>query len=154
MGKTLFVRRLVTWLAWALGLLVLWLLLVGTVARQEVLAGVAAAAIGATAQEVVRSLGLLRARLEWRWLRRIGRPLLRVVPEFLGLMVALLTRRAGTFRRLEFPTGGQRPADVGRRAFVTFAGSISPARLVVDADRDGGAVLVHELGGGGSSELP
>jgi multisubunit Na+/H+ antiporter MnhE subunit len=138
-------RRVAAWLAWLGGLLVLWLLLVGTVQGLEVIAGLAAAAIGATAAEVVRSRGLLRYRVEWRWIRRGARQLLLVVPDFFRVLAALASRPRGSFRTVPFPAGGERDVDRGRRAFATLAASLAPSRLVVDLDPETGEALVHDL---------
>ena len=119
-------RRLAAWLAWFGGLLVLWLLLVGTVQEVERIAGLAAAAVGATAAEVVRSQGLLRYRVEARWLRRGLLQLLRVVPDFIRVLA-------------------ERDVDRGRRAWATLAASLAPNRLVVDIDPETGEALVHDL---------
>ena len=91
-------RRVAAWLSWFAGLLVLWLLLVGTVQYVERIAGLCAAAVGATGAEIVRSQGLLRFHVEWRRLRHVWRPLLRVVPEFAIVLAALVRRPHGTFR--------------------------------------------------------
>lgn len=134
-----------SWLAWFAGLFGLWLLLVGTVATLELVAGLCAGAIGATAAEVVRSLGLLRFRVERAWLARTPARLAQVVPDFF-LVVAVLARpRGGAFRTLPFPTGGERAVDDGRRAWAAFVGSFAPNRLVVDLDRETGEALVHDL---------
>jgi hypothetical protein len=138
-------RRLAAWFSWFAGLFVLWLLLVGTVQDLERIAGLCAAAIGATAVEVVRSQGLLDFRVEWRWLRQAWKPLARVFPEFLLLMGSLVRRPQGSFRTLEFPAGGERAVDAGRRAFAVVASSWSPNRLVVDVDKETGGALVHDL---------
>lgn len=137
--------RLAAWLSWFAGLLVLWLALVGTVQDVERIAGLCAAAIGATAAEVVRSQGLLRFRVEWRWLRLLWRPLARVVPDFFVVLSALVRRSRGRFVELEFHTGGERAVDAGRRAFAVVAPSLPPNRLVVDVDPDSGKALVHDL---------
>jgi len=148
-------RHAGAWLGWFAALFVLWLLLVGTVQDVELIAGLCAAGIGATAVEVVRSQGLLRFQVEWRWLRRAWRPLLAVVPDFVLLMGALPRRRRGEFHTVEFPTGGQRAVDRGRRAFTGLAGSLGPNRLVVDLDPDKGEALVHDLvASAGRPELP
>jgi hypothetical protein len=139
-------------LGWFAGLFLLWLLLVGTVQDLELVAGLCAAAIGATAAEIARELGPMRFRLQGRWLLRGSRSLLRVVPEFVLLLGALFRRPQGTFRELEFPTGGERGVDVGRRAFAVFAGSLSPNRIVIDVDRETGHALVHDLLPDASSE--
>ena len=138
-------RRVTAWLAWFGGLFVLWLLLVGTVQDVELVAGLAAAAIGATAAEVVRAQGLLRYRVEARWIRPGLRQLLHVAPDFVRVLAALPRRPSGSFRTVPFPTGGERDVDRGRRAWVTFAASLAPNRLVVDLDPGTGEALVHEL---------
>jgi hypothetical protein len=138
-------RRLAAWLAWFGGLLVLWLVLVGTVQDVERIAGLAAAAIGATAAEVVRSQGLLRYRVEARWVLRGLRQLLQVVPDFFRVLGALVSPPRGVFRTVPFPAGGERDVDRGRRAFATFAASLAPNRLVVDVDPETGEALVHDL---------
>ncbi len=147
-------RRVAAWLSWFAGLFVLWLLLVGTVQDVELIAGLCAAALGATAVEVVRSQGLLGFRIEWRWLRLTWKPLARVAPEFLLLMVALVRRPRGSFRTLDFPAGGERAVDSGRRAFAVVVASLAPNRLVVGVDPETGGALVHDLvPGHGSEEL-
>jgi len=138
-------QRAIAWLAWFGGLFVLWLLLVGTVASVERIAGLFAAAIGATAAEIVRSQGLLNVRVEWRWLRLTPHQLVRVVPDFFSVLATILRPRKGAFRTVPFPTGGDRGVDRGRRAWAAFAASLPPNRLVVDVDRDNGVVLIHEL---------
>jgi hypothetical protein len=139
------VRRVAAWLAWFAGLLILWLLLVGTSQDTERIAGLSAAAIGATAAEVVRSQGLLDFSVEWRWLRRTPRHLARVIPDFFLVLATLVRPRRGAFRTLAFPTGGERAVDHGRRAWAGYAASFAPNRLVVDVDPDAGVVLVHDL---------
>jgi hypothetical protein len=92
-------RRVAVWLAWFGGLLLLWLVLVGTVQDVERIAGLAAAAIGATAVEVVRSQGLLRYRVEWPWVARGARQLLQVVPDFVRVLAVLPRRPRGASGR-------------------------------------------------------
>jgi hypothetical protein len=62
-------RRVGFWIAWYVPLAILWLAFVGTLAGAEVVAGLVAAAIAATAAELVRSQELVRFRLDPRWLR-------------------------------------------------------------------------------------
>ena len=123
----------------------LWLLLVGTIADTERIAGLCVAAIGATAMEVVRSQGLLNIRIEWQWLKRTPRKVARVVPEFFLVLSTLAKPRRGAFRTLDFPAGGERAVDHGRRAWAALAGSLAPNRLVVDIDPETGEALVHDL---------
>jgi multisubunit Na+/H+ antiporter MnhE subunit len=145
-------RRVVAWFAWFAGLLLLWLAFAGTIQSQELIAGLCAAALGTVAVEVVRSQGLLRFRVQWHWLRELWRPLLRVIPDFFVVTAALVRRPAGRTRRVEFPTGGSRDVDAGRRAFVAVAGSLAPNSLVVDVDEAHGVVLVHDLVPGSAAQ--
>lgn len=138
-------RRVAAWVSWFAGLLVVWLLLVGTVQDVELIAGLCAAAVGATAAEVVRSQGLMRFRVEWRWLRLGWKPILRAVPDFFLVLSALVRRQRGSFRRMDFPAGGERAVDAGRRAFIVAAPSLAPNRLVIDVEPESGEALVHEL---------
>ena len=138
-------RRAARSLSWFVGLFVLWLGLVGTAQHVELIAGLVAAAVGATAAEIVRALGLLGFRVERSWLRQTRRPLLRVVPEFFLVLAALFRPRPGAFRTLEFPVGGERAVDAGRRAFAALVPSLAPNRLVVDVDPETGGAVVHDL---------
>jgi len=137
--------RVAAWLSWLAVLFGLWLVLVGTVQDVERIAGLCAAALGATLAEVIRSQGLLRYRVPWRWLRLVWKPLGRVVPDFFVVLWALVRRPQGRFQKLEFPAGGERAVDAGRRAFGVLAPSLAPNRLVVDIDPDTGEALVHDL---------
>ena len=62
-------KRVGFWVAWYVPLVLLWLLFVDTFAGQEVIVGLVAAAIAATAAELVRSQELVRFRLDPHWLR-------------------------------------------------------------------------------------
>jgi multisubunit Na+/H+ antiporter MnhE subunit len=145
-------QRLLAWLAWFGGLFVLWLVFVGTASdRMENIGGLFASALAATAAEVVRSQGLLHFRVERRWWVRLWRQPWRIVADFgivvLAFFAQLIHPRAhrGSFRTVEFPTGGQRAADRGRRAFVAAVGSLAPNTLVVEVDEEGGELLLHHL---------
>ena len=145
-------QRLLAWLGWFAGLFVLWLLFVGTASDwMEWIGGVFAAAIGATAAEVVREQGLLAFRADRQRLRMLPSRLWLVVVEF-GVLAAELVRQLlrprverGAFSVVEFPAGGERRVDRGRRALVAAIGSLAPNTLVVDVDEEHGRLLVHEL---------
>ncbi len=137
--------RVASWLAWFGALFALWLGLVGVLQKIELIAGLWAAAIGATAVELIHARGLLRYRFDGRWALLFGKQVLRVVPDFVRLMLALPRRPQGTFRTLDFPVGGERGIDAGRRAFAVFAPSLAPNRLVVDTDAEAGGAVVHDL---------
>lgn len=137
--------RAASWLAWFGATFVLWLALVGVVQDIELIAGLCAAAIGATVVELVRAQGLFRYRFDRRWPLLLPKHVLRVVPDFVRLMVALPRRPRGSFRTLDFAVGGERGIDAGRRAFAVFAPSLAPNRLVVDTDPEAGGAVVHDL---------
>ena len=66
-------RRVRFWFAWYVPLVVLWLAFVDTFDAAEVALGLVAAAVAATAAELVRSQDLVRFRLDPRWLRDLHR---------------------------------------------------------------------------------
>jgi multisubunit Na+/H+ antiporter MnhE subunit len=139
------------WLAaWVL-LFALWMLLAGTLALSEILVGMAAAAVAATAVEAVRRQGLVRFRPDPRWLLRAWRLPWRTVREFVSLSVALgrsLTARrrvSGRFVALPFRVGGNDSRSSARRAVLTFGASFAPNTYVVDFDRSEQRMLVHQL---------
>jgi hypothetical protein len=131
---------MLSWLGWAAASFVVWLGLVGTVAWLELLAGACAAALAATGAEALRSRGLLAFRIEPRFLIRIWRPLVRIVPDSGLLLLALVRRGRGAFD--EIPAGDTTP---GRRAWIGAAGSIAPNSVVVDVDTHERKVLLHRL---------
>lgn len=139
------------WLAaWAL-LFLLWMLLVGTLAISEIVAGVAAAAIAATAVELIRRQRVVRFRPDPRWIGRAWRLPWQTLTEFGRLMVALwralvLRRRVvGRFSEVPFPVGGNDSRSAARRAVFTVGASFAPNTYVVDFDRREGRVHVHRL---------
>jgi multisubunit Na+/H+ antiporter MnhE subunit len=144
-------RRLLSLSVWAIALFLLWLVLVGTLASLELYAGAVAAAIGAVAMELVRSRGLLRFRVEARWLGGIWRPVAQVVPDF-ALVVLVLFR---TVARRELPSDAYVNVDLegagggvhsaGWRAVAAAAGSLAPNTVVVDVDGGRRSTLIHKL---------
>ena len=144
-------RRVVYLLTWWIVLLGLWLLFVDSLARPEVLVGLAAAGLATLAALGIRARGGVRYRFRWRWLL-----LLRGVPADVlrdsWLLTALLWRRlvrgerpAGAFRTVPFPIGGDDPTSAARRAFVVTATSVAPNTYVVRVDRAQGTALIHQL---------
>jgi len=138
-------------LTWWIVLLGLWLLFVDSLARPEVLVGLAAAAIATLAALGIRARGGVRYHFRWRWLL-----LLRGVPADVlrdsWLLAALLWRRlvrgerpAAAFRTVPFPIGGDDPTSAARRAFVVTATSVAPNTYVVRVDRAQGTALIHQL---------
>src|SRR5437763_364189 len=125
-------RALAGWIAWFGPLFGLWLGFVGAAPGSELVAGLGAAALGATAAAVVRHLGLLSYRLPFGApLRLLARAwaIARDFAMLLGLLGPALRGRPprGQFRVADADTGGDDPAGRGRRALAGWAGSLAPA---------------------------
>ena len=91
--------------------------------------------------------------VEARWLPRLARPLLDMAIEIVPLAWTLLTavsRRerltALTETRSFDPGRAENPRDRGRRALVTIAISLAPARLVIDSDVDAREIRTCRIG--------
>jgi hypothetical protein len=128
----------------------LWLLFVDAVAPSELIAGVPAAAIAATALEVLRRQGLITFRPRARWMGSVARLPRRVAGDFGLVMGALIRHLLGRgvqsrFRAFPFPARDDDEASVSHQAWVTATGSIAPNMYVVGFDRRLNRILVHEL---------
>ena len=144
-------RRLKFWIAWYIPLVGLWLAFVSTLDPHEILLGLVAAAVGATAQELVNAQDLVRFRLKPRWLRDLWRLPGQVLADC-WLLAVVLWRQfargeepAGRFRAVPFPVAEEDDALVNaRRALVTTTVSVTGNTYVVGIEDDG-VMLVHEL---------
>jgi multisubunit Na+/H+ antiporter MnhE subunit len=142
------------WLLRWLVLMVIWLALTDTKNTQDVLAGIVAAALGATVaglvtrrgspKPVAKSLALLQLGP-----RRLLRPLGRLVVDT-GILTAALGRRLagrrvrGSFRAVRFRPDAPRRSAAGR-ALTEVWGSLTPNRYVVGTDDEEQLLLIHEL---------
>jgi multisubunit Na+/H+ antiporter MnhE subunit len=138
------------WIAWYVPLVLLWLAFVDTLAAAEVAVGLVAAAVAATAGELVRAQDLVRFRLDWTWLRDLHRLPWQVLAGSWALWAALwrhLTGRpvTGSFVALPFPVEQDDASSAGRRALVTATVSLTPNAFVVGIEGDEGFVLLHQL---------
>jgi multisubunit Na+/H+ antiporter MnhE subunit len=145
-GRRWLWRALAVWA----GLFGLWMLLAGSVAASEIVVGLLAAAIAAAAVEVVRRQGLVRFRPDPRWLLRVRFIPWRTVREFAmvtgALGRSLLGRRVvGRFIAVDAPVRGSDGRSVARRALMAVGASVAPNSYVVDFDRQGGRIIVHQL---------
>jgi multisubunit Na+/H+ antiporter MnhE subunit len=141
--------RIGWWLASWIALLALWLLLV-TVSLSELVAGMIAAAIAATAVEVVRAQGLVRFDPDPRWFLRIWKLPRSIVRDCWLLSVALVRHLTGRpvnsgFRAIPFRSGGDDSRSSARRALVVLAISVSPNSIVIGIDEEADLMLVHQL---------
>lgn len=134
-------RRVTSVVAWWVLLVLLWTAYVGTTATLEIRVGLAAAAVAAIAIEVVRSLGLLRFRVDPGYLLQVWKVPFAVVYDFALITWELRRGRvAGTFVEREFAAG-----DPWRRAFAIAAGNSYPNALVVDIDEERNVAVLHAL---------
>jgi multisubunit Na+/H+ antiporter MnhE subunit len=143
-------RRLRFWILWYVPLVGLWLLFVDTFALEEVLAGLVAAAVAATAADVVRAQDRVRFRMDPGWLRDLGRLPGQVLRDTWLVAVALWRHLRGqpvegSFRALAFPREPDDASSAARRALVTSLVSLTPNTYVVGVEGDEGAMLVHQL---------
>jgi multisubunit Na+/H+ antiporter MnhE subunit len=145
-------RRIKFWIAWYVPLVGLWLAFVSTLDRNEVLLGLLAAALGATAQELVNAQDLVRFRLEPRWLRDLRLLPWPMVRDSWRLTVVLWRQLArghavaGSFRTLPYPVAPEDDARANaRKALITAAVSVTPNTYVVGIEGDDNQMLVHQL---------
>ena len=144
-------RRVTFWLAWYVPLFVLWLLFADSLAAEELVLGAVAAAVAATAADMVRAQELVRFRMRPRWLAGLTGLPRQVVADCFVLAVALCRQLvrpgsvSGLFRVLPFPTDGDDATAAARRALVTGSVSITPNTYVVGIERGEGVMLVHQL---------
>jgi multisubunit Na+/H+ antiporter MnhE subunit len=143
-------RRLRFWIAWYVALVVLWLAFVDTFATEEVLLGLVAAAIAATAAELVRSQDLVRFGMRVSWLRDLGGLPWQILRDSWVLAVALWRHCTGhpvrgVFRVVPFPSEADDARSAGRRALATVLVSAAPNTVVVGVEGGEGEMLVHQL---------
>jgi multisubunit Na+/H+ antiporter MnhE subunit len=154
-------RRGVFWLAWYLPLFGLWMLFVGSFSLEEIVLGALAAAVAATAADLVRAQDLVRFRMRPRWLSGVWRLPWQVVADS-GLLAAALWRQLrrpgsvrGVFRVLPFPRDeGDGAAAAARRALAVAVASLTPNTYVVGVEGDEGTVLIHQLVRRPGREIP
>lgn len=139
------------WFAWWGASMVGWIALTTTFDPAELVAGAVAAAVAATAAELVRGAGMIGFRPRLRWFLRAPRVARRtlidtgVVLEALWMHVTGRRRMSGAFRVIDFDPGGDDPTSAARRALMTAAISATPNTYVVGIDRDRHVMLVHQL---------
>ncbi len=127
------------------------LLVVDSIDMSELITGIVAAAVGATAATAVRSQRLVVFRPRLRWALGLWRLPLQATLDT-GILVAVLWRRlvlrrpvGGSFRAVPFRATGEDPEAAARRAVAKGVGSFAPNTYVLDIDRDHELILVHQL---------
>lgn len=145
------VQRTVTWLVWWAVLLAFWIVLDWSVAPDELLAGAAAAAIGAFLAELAGHQAAIRLRVRAAWLLPAVRLPAEVARDTMIVFAALWRRLArgeepsSGFRELPARYGGDTAAAVTRRALLVGGRSLAPNSFVVGIDAGRDVMLVHQL---------
>jgi hypothetical protein len=148
------VRHAVRFLVVVPALTALWLLYVGEYTHVELWAAIAAAVAVFVWVELVRRQGLTAFRFEREWVIRSAKSPLQLVPDFVRVLAALPRARAGAYRAIDFPPGGDDPTGAGRRALATYFGSFTPSAVVVDIDVAREKMLVHDFPPASGPEPP
>jgi len=139
------------WLGWWVLCAALWLALVDRTALDELLTGVVAAAIGATAAVLVRQQRRQLILPRPRWAAGAWKPLLALVRDLAPLARALVRRgvlrrsETGVVHSLPFPAVEDDPRALGYRVATAILGSLGPNTIVLEIDTDARVMHVHQL---------
>jgi hypothetical protein len=143
--------RVGTWLAWWVVLMSLWMILDGSAAPDEVLAGAGAAALGALFAQWVSARAGLAFRIRARWLVPAARLPWEVVRDT-GIVFAALWRRvirgeqpASRLREQPARYGGTDAESMARRVLLVAGRSVAPNVFAVDLEPGRDVLVVHEL---------
>jgi multisubunit Na+/H+ antiporter MnhE subunit len=139
------------WIAWFVGLNLLWLLLISAWVPEEEVLGLFASALAATAAVAVQRQGLIRFRPRLRWVLAARSLPVASVRES-ALVLAALARQltGGTPVRGRFRTEAvSLPSDpdeaATKRALLTAGRSFPPNEYVLEIDPERELMLIHEL---------
>jgi multisubunit Na+/H+ antiporter MnhE subunit len=144
-------RRLRAWLIWWVLLMSFWVAADDSVGFDELLAGAAAAALGATLAELARHQAGLRLRIRPEWLVPALRLPGQVARDTIVVFAALWRRLAsGEEPRSGFLAepvsyGGDSDEDATRRALLVAGRSVAPNTFVLGLDRERDVMIVHRL---------
>jgi hypothetical protein len=128
---------------WWLALAGWWVLLVGTNAGLELVAGSCAAGIGSALALCARRQGLLRFGFDPAWFVQLLKVPWRAVEGFAVVTWALVLHVARRRVRSEYRTVPLPAEPDGTRALVTLAGALSANTVPLGTERE--ALLRHEL---------
>jgi Zn-dependent protease with chaperone function len=144
-------RRVGAWLAWWVLLMSFWMILDDSAAPDEVLAGAATAAAGASTAQWVTGQAGARFRIRARWLAPAARLPWEVVRDT-GIVFAALWRRvirgeqpASRLREIPARQGGTDAASVTRRVLLVAGRSLAPNAFAVGLPPGRDVLVVHEL---------
>ena len=147
-------RRIITCVPWWVLLMSLWAAVDDSLAYDSMLVGAGAAALAATAAEVVSHQADVRFRLRAAWLpRALGLPGQVVQQTFLvfGALARTVFTKApppdGRFRERPVAYGDDTPLGVTRRVLLTGAQSLAPNEFVLGIDAERNVMITHQLVG-------
>ena len=144
-------RRVAGWLVWWVLLMSFWVVVDDSIARDELLAGAGAAALGAFLAELATYQAATHFRMRSEWLA----PALRLPVQVLldtGIVFAALWRRLARgeeppsgFVELPARYGDESDEGVTRRALYVGGRSVAPNTYVLGIDKDRDVMVVHQL---------
>lgn len=144
-------RRAVVWLVWWAVLMAFWIILDYSVAPDELVAGAAAAAIGAFLAELAGYQAATRLRMRARWLVPAFRLPGEVARDTVIVFAALWRRLArgeepvSGFRELPVRYGDDSAAGLTRRVLMVGGRSLAPNSFVLGIDSGRDVMVIHQL---------
>ena len=129
----------------------LWLALIDRTRLDELMTGIVAATIGATAAVLVRQERQIVLRPRARWFPPAWRQLLAFFTDVWPLARALVTRgilrrkETGAIHEHDFAATRDTPRDAAFRVLTAGLGSLAPNTIVVDIDDERGVLRAHQL---------
>jgi hypothetical protein len=151
-------RRALIWATGWVAAGACYLLLIDNTDLPELLVGAGAAVIAATAFMLGREQYLIAETARMSWLRRLGRPVLKVPGDSVRVSAVALRQLAhpratrGQFRAARFRGAESEAQQAGRRALAESAGSFAPSTIIIGIDQKRDLILGHQLAPGGSDE--
>jgi multisubunit Na+/H+ antiporter MnhE subunit len=150
-GPVILARRGGTWLVWWSILMAFWVIIDYSVNRDELLAGAAAAALGAFLAELACYQAGVRFHLRARWLVPALALPGQVVRDTLIVFCALARRLLrgeqpdSGFREIPTRFGDDSPTAVTRRFLLVGGRSVAPNTFVAGIDSGREVMVVHQL---------
>ncbi|MBO0776467.1 MAG: hypothetical protein J2P34_09140 [Actinobacteria bacterium] len=144
-------RRVVAWLVWWALLMSFWIIVDDSIARDELLVGAGAAALGAFLAELASYQAATRFRMRAEWLTPALRLPVQVAADT-GIVFAALWQRLvhgreppSGFREIPARFGDDSEEGVTRRVLYVGGRSVAPNTFVLGIDKDRDVMIVHQL---------
>jgi multisubunit Na+/H+ antiporter MnhE subunit len=144
-------RRVFAWsIAWVVSAMA-YLLLIDNIDLPELLVGIAAATLAATAAELAREQAVVGEAIRLRWLLRLYRPMLKVPSDIAIVSFAVVRQiarpqsRRGSFRAVPFRASDDELREAGRASLAEAFGSFAPNTIIVGIDEERELILAHQI---------